>query len=125
MHTAPELPGSQPCQLPKTEPVLAVAVKLTVVPVAKLPIQGPGLAQVKPEGMLVIIPEPTPLKFTVRVEVLLPPGQITLAFMDEVTIAPLEVRVPTLLVCTVAETVAFPQAVPPGESNPLEVTVTT
>jgi len=72
----------------------------------------------------VTVPVPAPANVTFNTKE--DPGQATFVVIKPVTIAPLEVRLPPLLlVVSVAETVALPHAVPPGDSNPVEVTVAT
>ncbi len=109
---------SQPVQPPNVP--LGVAVNVTVVPFVKLPLQ--VVAQLRPKGELVMIPEPVPTKSTVRVG---PEGQTTIAVINPVTIAPDECRPPALVfVVTVAETRAPPQAKPVAARSPVELTVT-
>jgi hypothetical protein len=119
VHVIPDV-ESQPAQLPKVEPLLGVAVSVTLMPLVK------GALHVavhpSPAGTLVTVPEPTPIKSTVRVGL---PKQTTFAFMVPLTRAPDEEMFPALLfVVTVAETRAFPQAIPVGVSSPAEETVT-
>jgi hypothetical protein len=120
-HAVPDT-ESQPVQPPKVEPEFGVAVSVRLVPDGKLAVQ--VIAQLKPNGELTTVPEPMPVKSTVNAT---PEKQMTAAVMFAVTIAPVEVWLPPslLLVCTVAETKALPQAMPVAVSTPLELTVTT
>lgn len=112
--------ASHPTQPPKVEP-LGAAVNVTVVPGGKSAVQ--VVAQPSPEGELEIVPAPFPAK---PAEIACPVGvkQTTLAVMKPVTIAPEAVRLPSLLVCKVAETRAFPQVPPVAASTPFASTVT-
>ena len=62
MHACPDV-ESQPDQPPNVDP-LGVAVNVTV-PLVKCALH--VVAQLRPEGELVTVPEPAPAKFTVRV----------------------------------------------------------
>jgi hypothetical protein len=118
VHACPDV-ESQPDQPPNVDP-LGVAVNVTV-PLVKCALH--VVAQLRPEGELVTVPEPAPAKFTVRVGP--EPKQTTFAVMLPVTIAPDESRFPELLfVVTVAETRALPQATPVTTNKPAGVTVT-
>lgn len=57
VQTCPDTVSQFP-QLVNEEAPLAVAVSMTVVPLAKLAVQ--VFAQVRPEGELVMLPEPGP-----------------------------------------------------------------
>jgi hypothetical protein len=75
---------------------VGVAVKVTVVPLGNAALQ--VLAQLRPEGELIMVPEPLPAKFAVRTG---PPEpelvkQTTFAVMKPVTMAPVEPIFPTL-----------------------------
>src|SRR6266480_4051079 len=120
VHACPDT-ESQPDQPPNVDP-LGVAVNVRVVPLGKCALH--VVAQLRPEGELVTVPEPGPgEKFTVRVGP--EPKQTTFAVMLPVTIAPDESRFPELLfVVTVAETRALPQATPVTTNRPAGVTVT-
>jgi hypothetical protein len=120
---------SQPTHCPKVEVPPGVAVKVTVDPLAKLAVQFP--AQLRPVGELVTVPEPVPTKATLRVDVPepepdpVPVKQTTLAVMYPVTIDPLDLIPPALLlVFTVAETKVPPQTLPVAVIMPVEPTVT-
>ena len=103
-----------------------VAVKVTAVPLGKLELQ--VLAQPKPDGELVTVPDPLPAKVTVRFAPPPPPlalKQITFAVMKPVTIAPDDDMFPALLlVVTVAEIRVLPQDSPVAVARPVELTVT-
>jgi hypothetical protein len=110
---------SQPAQPPKEELELGVAARVMFVPEEKLPEQVD--AQLSPGGVLMTVPDPVPAKSTVKET---PPKQITVAVMYPVTIAPCDEMLPSLLlVVTVAETKALPQAFPVAVNNPVELTV--
>ena len=64
VHTCPDT-ESQPDQLPNVDDPLGVAVNVIVVPLGKLALH--VIAQPRPEGELVTVPEPAPTKLTVRV----------------------------------------------------------
>jgi len=110
------------------KPLLAVAVNVTVVPLAKAVLVQAD-AQLRPSGELVTVPAPPPRKFTVRLNPPPPPppggvGQTTFAVMKPVTIAPDEDTLLVLLfVLKVAETREPPQALPVAVSRPVELTV--
>lgn len=122
VHVCPDT-ESQPDQLPNVDP-LVVAVSVTTVPLVKRWLH--VVAQLRPAGELVTVPEPVPGKFTVRLgPELLELKQTTFAVMKPVTIAPDESRPPALwFVVTVAETRAFPHARPVATKRPVGVTVT-
>jgi hypothetical protein len=103
---------------------VGVAKSVTAVPLGKLALHVTALlAQLRPGGELVMFPLPAPAKVAVRIGPELP-EQATLAVISAVTKAPDEVRFPVLVfVVTVAETRAFPQLIPPGDSRPVAVTV--
>ena len=111
---------------PPNEPPTGVALRVTVVPLAKLALHAPCwvLEQLIPPGELVTVPEPLPAKRTVRIGD--PPvlvKQTTFAVMDPVTMAPDEDSPPALLfVVTVAETREPPHANPVAVSSPVELT---
>ena len=88
--------ASQFPQLENVEATLAVAVSVTVVPLAKLAVH--VLAQVRPEGELVVLPDPVPGKLTVSAGPPPPEAvkQTTFAVMLPVTKAPDEGRLPAL-----------------------------
>ena len=95
VQTNPET-ESQFAQLPKVELPVGAAVIVIVVPLGNVALQ--VLAQLRPEGELVIVPEPLPEKFAVRSG---PPDpepakQTTFAVMKLVTIAPVEPMFPML-----------------------------
>jgi hypothetical protein len=95
VQTCPDTVSQFP-QLANEELPLAVAVSVIVVPLAKLAVH--VLAQIRPEGELVMLPEPGPGKFTVR-EGPTPPEpvkQTTVAVILPVTKAPDEGRLPEL-----------------------------
>jgi hypothetical protein len=109
------------------KPGSAVAPTLTAVPLAKLSLQ--LVAQLAPEGVKVTLPVPAPAKSTVSIGEPPPPPvpvkQTTFACIDPVTIAPDEVRPPSLLfVCTVAEMIVPPQEIPVALIRPVEFTTT-
>jgi hypothetical protein len=56
--------AQSPPQPPKVEPAVALAVRVTLVPLAKLAVQIPG--QVIPAGVLITVPVPLPETTTVR-----------------------------------------------------------
>lgn len=88
---------SQPTQFPKTEPLFGTAFKITVVPFGKLVLH--VLPHPSPAGELLTVPEPLPVKFTVRRGAPLPeplPKHTTFAVMLPVTTAPDEDRPPAL-----------------------------
>ncbi|GAC1437196.1 MAG: hypothetical protein NVS1B11_30470 [Terriglobales bacterium] len=64
---------SQFPQLAKVEPLFAVAVRVTAVPLGKLWLH--VIEQLSPEGELVMDPEPAPLKLAVSNGPLLPPPE--------------------------------------------------
>jgi hypothetical protein len=100
-----------------------VAIRVTVVPLAKLALHVPWLlAQIIPTGELVTVPEPWPAKLTVRIGD--PPPEPVLvkhtafAFMDPVTMAKDEDSPPALLfVVTVAETREPPREARGGQQS--------
>lgn len=51
-------------QPPNVEPALGVAVSVTTVPIGKLAVHGPGIAQESPVGTLLIVPLPVPAPLT-------------------------------------------------------------
>lgn len=55
---------SHPTHLPKVEPLFGVAFKVRGVPVGKVPVH--VAAQPRPTGVLFMVPEPTPVKSTVK-----------------------------------------------------------
>jgi hypothetical protein len=115
--------GLQPEDQPANEePAPGVAVRRIAAPLAKLAMHVVG--QVMPAGELVTNPEPVPPRFTVRLAVL--PGQMTLAVIFPVTIAPAEEILlgALLFVVTVAQMRALPQASPVAVNRPVELTVT-
>ena len=123
MHTGPDA-ASQPVQPRNVDP-LGVAVRVTAVPLGKLPVQVE--AHPRPGGELLMVPEPLPLTFIVSTGPMAAPvlvKQTTFPVMYPVTMAPgafwLEA---SLLVVTVAETSVAPQAWPVAVSRPLELTV--
>jgi hypothetical protein len=59
----------KPSQSVKTEPLVAVAVSVTCVPVIKLAPQVPMPGQVMPLGLLVTVPVPAPTRLTRSPEV--------------------------------------------------------
>jgi hypothetical protein len=95
VQTCPDTASQFP-QLVNVKPLLAVAVIVTVVPLAKLAVH--VLAQVRPEGELVVLPDPGPGKLTVRAGPPPPEAvkQTTFAVMLPVTKAPDEGRLPAL-----------------------------
>ena len=117
------VPGvSQPTQLTKFAPPVPVAVNVTVDPLLNALANGPGLAPLRPAGLLVTVPAPLPENVRVSALVLLPPPPLpvkhaTLPVMNPVTTAPEEEIPPALVfVVAVADT-----SVPPHE-NPVTVT---
>lgn len=124
------VPGElHPDQLPNVDPDDGVAVSVTGVLTGKACVtQGPGLEQLNPDGLLVTVPEPMPLK--VNVNAGLPPPlpepvkQVTFPVIYPVTIAP-EDEIPPLLVFvfTVAETSVAPQDWPVTVKSPEASTV--
>jgi hypothetical protein len=101
------------------------AVKVTLEPVGKLPVQDvPGVAaHPRPDGELDIVPLPVPAKSTVTVGPV-PLKHTTLAVMEPVTTAPDELKPPSLVfVVAVAETSVAPHKSPVAVSRPAEVTV--
>ena len=117
---------SQPDQLPNVDPLLAVAVNVTGVPLAN-PLIVQGDAQIRPRAELETVPVPAPRKLTARLNPPPPPEpvkQTTFAVMLPVTIAPDEdTLLLLLLVLKVAETREPPQALPVAVSRPVELTV--
>lgn len=104
---------------------LGTAVKVTVVPVGKLPVQEePGVAeQPRPAGELEIVPVPVPAKSIVTVGPV-PVKQTTLAVMLPLTTAPEADRPEaSALVCRAAEMIEPPHALPVTVNKPLDVTV--
>jgi len=82
-----------PLHPPTEEAPTGVAIRVTVVPLAKLALHVPWLlAQIIPTGELVTVPEPWPAKLTVRIGD--PPPEpvlvkhTTFAVMDPVAMAP-------------------------------------
>lgn len=124
VHNVPDGDG-QPPQVTDVDVPVGVAVNVIGVPLTKPALHVTAVdAQLRPAGELVMLPVPGPKKFTVRIgPVLL--RHATFAVMYPVTIAPDEDMFPALVfVVTVAETRAFPQARPKGDSRPVELTVT-
>jgi hypothetical protein len=123
VHTGPDA-VSQPIQPWNVEP-LGVAVKVTAVPLEKLPVQVE--AHPRPRGELLMVPEPLPLKFIVSAGPTAAPllvKQTTFPVMYPVTMAPDEDWLEaSLLVVTVAETSVAPQVWPVAVSRPPEPTV--
>jgi hypothetical protein len=106
-------------------PLVTAAVKVTVVPVGKLPVQEdpPLNAQPRPAGELDTVPAPVPDEFTVIVGPVLV-KQTRFAVIDPVTTAPDEdTPEPSLFVVSDAETIVEPQAWAVVFSNPVELTV--
>ena len=123
VHTVPEV-LSHPAQLTNA-PVVAAAVKLTVVPVGKLPVQEEPLLkeQPRPDGELDMVPEPVPAESTVMVGPV-PVKQTTVAVISPVTTAPEDDRPdPSLFVVSVAETKVPPHTKPVAVSRPVGSTV--
>ncbi|HXJ88628.1 MAG TPA: hypothetical protein VMS18_17540 [Candidatus Binatia bacterium] len=120
---------SHPFQLPNDDPAAGVAVRVTVLPTAKACVtQGPGLEQLKPDGLLETVPDPLPVN--VNVNAGLPPPlpepvkQVTFPVIYPVMIAPDDEIPPVLeFVVTVAETNVAPQAPPVTVRSPDESTV--
>lgn len=103
------------------------AVKVTSVPVGKLPVQEPPgvAAQPKPAGELEIVPVPVPAKFMVIVGPV-PVKQVTVAsILPETTAPDDDTPEPSALVCTVAVMREPPQAVPVAVISPPGVIVIT
>jgi len=122
VHVAEDV-GLQPDDQPsKEEPEPGVAVRRIAAPAPKLAVHVVG--QVMPTGELVTNPDPVPPRFTVRAAVV--PGQMTLAVIFPVTTAPDEdiLLGALLLVITVAQIRALPQASPVAVIRPVELTVT-
>ena len=124
------LPESQPIQLMDCDVPIAAAVSVTGVPVVNWLRQGAGLAQLRPAGELVTVPEPFPEKVSVRAGDEPPPPplepvkQVTFPVMNAVTIAPDEEIPPELVfVFEVAETRLLPQLSPVAVRSPVELTV--
>ena len=120
---------SHPVQLPNDDPTPGVAVRVTCVPTAKACVtQGPGLEQLKPDGVLETVPEPLPVNVKVNAGLPAPlpepVKQVTFPVIYPVIIAP-EDEIPPVLEFgfTVAETSVAPQARPVTVSSPEESTV--
>ena len=120
------VPGeSHPCQLPKVEGAVGVAVRVTIVPTGKAWV-AQAVEQLKPAGLLETVPEPRPENPSDNSG---PPPpelvkQTTFPVINPVTIAPAEVNPPALeFVVTVAETSVFPQEMPVTVKSPVESTV--
>lgn len=75
VHAVPDV-ASQPVHPPNAEPEPGAAVSVIVVPDANAALQ--LLAQLRPGGALVTVPDPVPVKSTARVT---PVKQTTLAVM--------------------------------------------
>ncbi|HZP17917.1 MAG TPA: hypothetical protein VFB00_08135 [Terriglobales bacterium] len=123
VHTAVPLPPSQPTQLAEVALPVGVAVIVIAEPGGKLLLH--VVAQPSPGGVLEIVP--VPMICAVKTGFPPPPAlkQTTFAVMKPVTIAPDDDRFPVLLlVCTVAETRALPQARPVAVNTPFASTVT-
>jgi hypothetical protein len=121
-HVAPES-ISHPAQPPKVP--FGTAVKVTSVPVGKLPVQEPPgvAAQPKPAGELEIVPVPEPAKFMVMVGPV-PVKQVTVAIILPETTAPDDdTPEASALVWTVAVMRAPPQTAPVAVIRPPGVTV--
>ena len=124
MQVAPES-ISHPAQLPNVP--FGTAVKVTSVPVGKLPVQEPPgvAAQPRPAGELEIVPVPVPAKFIV-IAGPVPVKQVTDASMLPETTAPDDdTPEPSALVWTVAVMREPPHAVPVAVISPPGVIVIT
>jgi len=113
---------SQPANLPS-----GAAVRVIVLPLGMVVLHDVAvLAQLRPRGELVMVPDPVPGKVTARFgpESAAPVKHTTFAVMVAVMMAPDELRPPTLwFVCTVAVMRAFPQSMPVAVNTPAELTV--
>jgi len=118
--------GVQFVQLLNVDEPVGMAVSITIEPAANTPTHGAGAKHgvLNPVGELVTVPNPAPLKVTVRVADPLPAKQITLPVIEPVTIVPEEEIPPALVfVCRVADTSVLPHASPVAVSRPVEFTV--
>ncbi len=124
-HTVPWV-LSHPAQFPKV-PLVAAAVRVTEVPVGKLPEQLEPLLreQPSPAGELETVPAPAPDESIVTVGPV-PVKQVTVAVIDPVTTAPDEdTPDPSELVVVSAVIRTFgPQTTPVAVISPVEFTVT-
>ena len=110
IHVAPAM-LSHPAQPPNV-PLVAAAVRVTVVPVGKLPVhvEPPLNEQPKPEGELETVPAPAPEESIVTVGPV-PVKQTTFAVINPVTAAPEDdTPDPSAFVVTEAETMAPPHS---------------
>ena len=120
---------SHPVQLSNTDEPVAVAVRVTGVPLAYWVRHGVGLEQLRPGGALATVPAPRPAKVRVRTGDPVPPPlelvkQTTFAVMNPVTTAPDEESPPVLVfVVSVAETSVPPHDSPVAVSKPVASTV--
>jgi len=127
---------SHPTHPPNVDPVFGAAVSVRLVPAGKDVEQKD--AHPRPMGVVLIVPDPAPVNWTVIANMLplppphpppappIPEAQVTLAVIEPVIMAPDDERPPSLLlVLTVAVTIEFPQSTPPGERAPVDVTTTT